>query len=221
MPKPGTRGVRPLLVAAALLAVGAGTCWYAWRTAHSLPARMTATLDDSRLDALVVEIASLALVLAVGGLAMSGDQTAVAGWLNRRQHDTRPARVGIGPARWRSLVLAACGLALATPQAVASDRAPGDRAPGRPDGMPRLTGLPLPDLPTSPGGQYDDGGPRFVIVVRPGDSLWAIARRALPSHAPDVEVARAVDRLYARNRDVVGPDPDLIQPGTQLNGGQR
>jgi LysM repeat protein len=45
--------------------------------------------------------------------------------------------------------------------------------------------------------------------VRPGDSLWSIAHRKLG----------AGDRwqaLYARNRDRIGSDPDLIRPGTVL-----
>jgi hypothetical protein len=83
-----------------------------------------------------------------------------------------------------------------------------------------LAGLALPDR-TVGGGPVPSASPRASsasgrVVVRPGDSLWAIAARRLPSTASDAETARAVDRLYAANRTAVGPDPDLIVPGTSL-----
>ncbi len=59
-----------------------------------------------------------------------------------------------------------------------------------------LDGLPLPTLPT--GTQR-----RRVHVVRPRDSLWEIA-------------GTRWQRLYAANRDAIGPDPDLIVPGQRL-----
>jgi nucleoid-associated protein YgaU len=55
-----------------------------------------------------------------------------------------------------------------------------------------------------------------LVVVRPGDTLWAIARRHLHPGATDAEVARAWPRWYAANRGVIGPDPNLILPGTRL-----
>ncbi len=55
-----------------------------------------------------------------------------------------------------------------------------------------------------------------VVVVRAGDSLWRIARAALPDGAPDSVVAAAVARVYADNRHVIGDDPDLILPGEHL-----
>lgn len=77
----------------------------------------------------------------------------------------------------------------------------------------------------------DSAGPAAVgsaetMRVRPGDSLWGITARVL---SPDptgtaplgaqVDV-RKLDRgwrvLYAANRGVLGPDPDLIHPGTPL-----
>jgi hypothetical protein len=70
-----------------------------------------------------------------------------------------------------------------------------------------LDGLPLPDRAA--------GAPRR-LVVRPGDSLWRIARALLPADASDAEVADAVSRLYAANRRTIGPDPDLLRPHTHL-----
>lgn len=56
-------------------------------------------------------------------------------------------------------------------------------------------------------------------VVRPGDTLWEIARDGLQAagrSAEPADVALAWPRWYAVNADVVGPDPDLIRPGQVL-----
>ncbi|KRF24196.1 hypothetical protein ASG95_06260 [Phycicoccus sp. Soil803] len=54
------------------------------------------------------------------------------------------------------------------------------------------------------------------VVVHRGDSLWTIARRDLGPGATDTEVAAAWPHWYAANRDVIGPDPDLLRPGQRL-----
>jgi nucleoid-associated protein YgaU len=54
------------------------------------------------------------------------------------------------------------------------------------------------------------------VVVHRGDSLWSIAARGLGPDATDAEVAEAWPHWYAANRDVIGPDPDLILPGQVL-----
>ncbi len=54
------------------------------------------------------------------------------------------------------------------------------------------------------------------VVVRRGDSLWAIAARHLGPDASDDEIARAWPAWFEANRDVVGDDPDLLQPGQLL-----
>ena len=54
------------------------------------------------------------------------------------------------------------------------------------------------------------------VVVHRGDSLWTIARRHLGPGATDTEVAAAWPHWYAANRDVIGPDPDLLRPGQRL-----
>lgn len=48
-----------------------------------------------------------------------------------------------------------------------------------------------------------------LYVVRPGDTLSSIAERMMGS--PDLWQS-----IYARNRDVIGDDPDLILPGMRL-----
>lgn len=55
-----------------------------------------------------------------------------------------------------------------------------------------------------------------VVVVRPGDTLWAIAAEHLPPGHTDAQVARAWPRWYAANRQAIGADPGQIHPGTHL-----
>jgi len=136
----------------------------------------------------------------------------------------------------RRLVLALCGVAVATQLA-----APAHAAQGQgPDERPSLAGLAVPDRaavgvvrsrgsgvarplarPLARPGFRDLGATaaaaRPRVVVQPGDSLWSIAEDAL---GPDADVPALVDhwhRTYAANRQVVGTDPDLIHPGQQLS----
>lgn len=70
------------------------------------------------------------------------------------------------------------------------------------------------------------GGPRTTgqdatdvserVVVRSGDTLWSIAARHLGPEAAPEDVAAEWPRWHAANRDVIGPDPDLIRPGQVL-----
>jgi nucleoid-associated protein YgaU len=83
-----------------------------------------------------------------------------------------------------------------------------------------LAGLPFPDRPqssrtlTGPArSQRDDQ----IVIVRPGDTLWAIARRSLRPGASEAEVAAASVEWFAANRAVIGNDPDLIFPAQRLH----
>lgn len=108
----------------------------------------------------------------------------------------------------RRLVLAACGVALAA-TATPALAAPGsDTAQGMP-GV--VAGLPYPARAMDQPQQTDR-----AVVVRPGDSLWAISARRLPAGADDAEITSAWRELYRHNRDVVGDDPSLIHPGQRL-----
>lgn len=83
-----------------------------------------------------------------------------------------------------------------------------------------LDGLPLPELPVTttvpalPATTTEASPPR-AHVVAPGESLWSIVRDRSPG-ASDADLATAVVRWHAANRGVIGPDPDLIQPGQRL-----
>lgn len=55
-----------------------------------------------------------------------------------------------------------------------------------------------------------------AVVVRRGDTLWDIAARHLGEDADAGAIAAAWPRWYAANKSLIGPDPDLILPGTRL-----
>lgn len=58
--------------------------------------------------------------------------------------------------------------------------------------------------------------PSSTHVVRPGDCLWDVAGSVLGPSATHAEISRAWRRLYEANRDRIGPEPDLLVPGTTL-----
>jgi nucleoid-associated protein YgaU len=118
------------------------------------------------------------------------------------------------------VVLTACGVAVAAGLAVPAQATPGDQHRDRRPTF-ALAGLPLPDRAVAlPGGASIGTGPvagpeagpapsATSVVVRPGDTLWALAAEHLgdPERWPE---------LYAANRAVVGADPDLIRPAQRL-----
>jgi nucleoid-associated protein YgaU len=92
----------------------------------------------------------------------------------------------------------------------ASDSGPGNGPAGR--AAAALDGLPLPDRAIGAARPSDTQ----IVVVRPGDSLWRIARELLPTHASNPTIAAAVHALHGHNRRVIGPDPDVLLPGQRL-----
>src|SRR3954447_15089992 len=70
---------------------------------------------------------------------------------------------------------------------------------------------PAPSAPTRPTPPATAG-----VTVRPGDTLWRIAARALGRHATPAATAAAWPRWWVANRTAVGDDPDLLRPGLRL-----
>lgn len=82
------------------------------------------------------------------------------------------------------------------------------------------------------GGGAPDAGAAAApddVVVRPGDTLWGLAERALVQQSaalagaaapapvpPAAQVACAWPTWWSANRAVIGDDPDLLLPGTVL-----
>ena len=166
--------------------------------------REVAAASATSFDSLLVGGCAVVLVGCAGWFWLAA--TVVLAGAARGARWTPP-----GCPRWLTrTLLAGCGLALLVPAAPV--HAAADPAPGPID---VLAGLPLPDRPVS----RDPGAvraPRATVVVRPGDSLWAIARRSLPADAGPAEVDRRWRAIWAANRTAVGTDPDLIHPGAEL-----
>ncbi|WP_299165975.1 LysM peptidoglycan-binding domain-containing protein [uncultured Arthrobacter sp.] len=55
------------------------------------------------------------------------------------------------------------------------------------------------------------------VVVQPGDSLWTITARYLGPAASDAQVAETWPQWYAANKDVIGENAQLLQPGQALH----
>jgi hypothetical protein len=127
------------------------------------------------------------------------------------------------PGAVRRGVLAACGVAL-----VGGLGAPAHAGGG--SGAPRVEGLPFPDRATTAthvsqvfaraaSRQERSRSSRHepaVVVVRPGDTLWDLARSELPPEADDATVAARVHQIHRANRAVIGANPDLIRPHQRL-----
>ena len=166
--------------------------------------------------AVVAGVMLAASVLAAAVEALTVRLTARAPW------SWSPA-----PPAVRRLVFAACGLSLVVAAPSTADAGP---AHGH-DHEPRqqaecqalcagLDGLRLPDLPVphraGNAGSELRGHLTTSIVVRRGDCLWNLAAELVGPAAEVSDVASAARALYRDNRHRVGPDPNLIFPGTQL-----
>jgi hypothetical protein len=73
---------------------------------------------------------------------------------------------------------------------------------------------------TAPAGRGHSGHPANVVVVRAGDNLWVLARRALEGEdraVPSVEIAPYWRRVIAANASGLrSHDPNLIFPGERI-----
>lgn len=74
------------------------------------------------------------------------------------------------------------------------------------------------DTPVSPTPTATSATPAATAghVVSVGDSLWTIAEKHLPAGSTVGDVAAAWPAWHQANRDLIGPDPDLIRPGQVL-----
>lgn len=183
------------------------------------------TAAEVSLDGLLAALASCLSLLLAGLLLVSSVLVVVVRVLSARFAVLAALEHLTGPAWWRRLVLAACGLGLVVPNGPSSawaDDTGGESHGGLSQGNP-LVGLSLPDLPavsrSAPSPQHRAPGHPATpqtVTVRAGDSLWRIVAESLEPAAGEAAIAREVHQLYLTNRSVIGPDPDLIFPGTEL-----
>ena len=173
-------------------------------TAASREVPPGATFDDLLLTA-----ASWALVLGCGWAVLVAAALMVeslsAGRLTAGWACPRAVRAG---------VLACLGVALV------GTGVPSGATTGPAGDPPAASGsatLPVPSRPVGQLARANGRGAGPWVVVRRGDTLWGLARSALPARAAPAEVARLVDRVHRANRAVIGPDPDHIEPGQRLS----
>lgn len=196
--------------------------------------------DTTSVDAAVADLAAAAAWLVLGWLAGSVLLTALARLPGRFGRAAGWAAGRVTPAVVRRLLETVMGVAIAagvgaTGLPVAAAAAPRPPAstnldwpaaavsehdldwPAFPPRDP-ATGSrlappvrPLPSRPGPPRPQSHD-----PVVVARGDSLWLIAGRWLGPGATSTAIAAAWPRWYTANRTVIGPDPDLLQPGQRL-----
>jgi hypothetical protein len=178
---------------------------------------------NESIDAVVavwcVPLTVLAAALFVGSATLATVEPVLV-----RCTGTQAWRWSPAPPALRRILFAACGVSLvvATPTSVHAD--PAHPAPRvcTPHCSPRLDGLRLPDLPV--GDRRGDLSPQrparpsvpAAVLVRPGDCLWTLAADLAGARSADSAIARTVQALYRVNRTAIGPDPDLILPGTRL-----
>jgi LysM domain len=178
---------------------------------------LTGAVAREPFDAVLVHACEVALCGCVAWLWLA-TLMVTADAARGRERTTR----GVPPA-CRRLVLAACGVGLA-----AGLGAPAQAGDG--SGVSRVDGLPFPDRATTtthvsqvfaraasrqgeaPSSRHEPA----IVVVQPGDTLWALARTGLPRGADDATVAARVHQIHRANRRVIGPNPDLIRPHQQL-----
>lgn len=157
-----------------------------------------AALSGDDLPSAVLALLRLTLSGMVGWALLLSLLASIPAW--------RRVAVALTPRVLRGVLFAGVAGAMAVPAAQADDRG--------------IDGLRLPDRPTVSESALrpiaESRSVRESIVVRPGDTLWAIARSRLGSRSDDATVAREVHRWYGTNRDVIGDDPDLIRPGQRL-----
>lgn len=178
------------------LVVATGLTAALWGAAAVL-ARVVTAGQPATPDHALVRLCATALLSALAW----GWLQAMAGVADAWRGAPSPVRRG----GLRRLALSACGAALVAVVAVPAHA--GTELPG-----PHvLSGLPMPDRAEGPAHP-----PPRSVVVRAGDSLWAIAARQLPPRAGQRRIAAGWHSLYRRNREVVGADPDLIRPGQVL-----
>lgn len=121
--------------------------------------------------------------------------------------------VGVGSAS-ASVPAAAASVGAASVGApsVGTGALEGAAAPAAP-----ASAAPSLDWPGTPADPLPAAGPAARhVVVRPGDTLWALAEGSLPAGATAAQVAARWPDWWATNREVIGDDPDLLHPGQSL-----
>ncbi|HET7310784.1 MAG TPA: LysM domain-containing protein [Mycobacteriales bacterium] len=123
----------------------------------------------------------------------------------------------------RAFAVAVLGAGVAAPATSALAATPADGGPPRPPlvapARPAAEPLDWPSVsaaaaPVQPSRPHRSAS--SYVTVRPGDCLWSLAARSLGRDATASTIAATWPRWWAANRDVLGADPALLQPGQRL-----
>ena len=172
----------------------------AWRGGRAIPKALASLAPHgwTRVTATALGL-SMTAGFAVPALATEGGTTHVpsAGWV------AAPVSVGVDAAPVSLAVGWVEADATATPTSPQPSGAPSKIAPS--DAAP-IGAAPI-GAATQPSSAY---------VVQPGDSLWHITEALLGANASAAQIAASWPALYEANRDSIGDNPSLIQPGLAL-----
>ena len=173
----------------------------------------------ANLDAALGSAAGLAAWLICAYLALCTAFSVLSrapGLLGRA---ARRAGSAITPAALRGVVGLTCSLGITIAGPARADQCPASCPVVSVDRPAADTPPPSAPAPASPAPrQWTHPAARSaaVIVVRRGDSLWSIAARRLGAHASAAAIATSWPRWYATNRQVIGPNPNLLFIGERL-----
>jgi hypothetical protein len=215
---PATSNVRSRLAAAALAVVAVVPL--AVLVAVTPATWAAASRPGAGADALLAGLAAVGGWLIAARLVVTAAAVGLAQLPGALGRTARAVATTWTPALARGLVRAALGAAVASGPVLAHGTAMADE-PAYPT-LDRVITAPAALVPQAAGpavAPHRAGGAPgsgHVVLVRPGDSLWAIAAAHLPAQHTDEQVARAWPTWYAANRAAIGPDPGQIRPGTRL-----
>ena len=207
-----TRLCRFSLLVAALLAAGSSTAVWGLSVARRAAGELAGTTAVAPAEQVVLVVAGLGMSATAGWLCLGTVLCLVD--LVRGSHAPAP-----GPLRPRALrhaLLRAWAPCLGAAVVCAGGPVAADA--GGPHGLPLperpVAGAPAAERAARPTTRTA-GGP-VQLTVRPGDCLWTLAADLLePSPRPS-DVDRAWRVIYHANHARIGPDPDLLRPGTRL-----
>jgi resuscitation-promoting factor RpfA len=219
---------RFLLHVATATGLGCAVLALRWATMPAVSAVRTGAVGLDDMLGLAAVIACWALV---GWMALVLTVTALGSLRGGIGRLATQAAALLTPVAWRHAARLTLGLAVAagpTTVASAANAAPATTtvAPAMDSSGTDAEALVLPAV-GRPGSSESTSPHRTVaeatsaervatVAVKPGDCLWAIAASSLGAGVGNAEIAAEWRRWYAANRRVIGPDPNLILPGTVL-----
>lgn len=198
--------LRRVVMTAAGISVAAGlaACGSPGTVTDSQPTAPTAAIVTTAAgaDSLGIDLdwpVAVPAAPATGTLAAERPAAASSASAHRRAPDmTPPAATPQPPADSGAGARPEAPIPTATPPAFPGVAAGPTTMPGRPDAPPVLAAT-------------------AGVIVRPGDSLWSIAAAHLPDDATPARIDAAWRAWYRANRDVIGPNPNLVIPGQVLH----